>query len=180
VLFVVGHAAPARADWVLTPFLGLSFGGDTVDRHVTYGGSLTFMGGGVFGFEIDGSVTPNFFDTDDALDLTIGDTSVGTLMANVIIGAPLGEPGIRPYVSGGAGVLRVNIDSPVDVLDVRDDALGVNVGAGIMGFVSSRVALRADIRYFRRFQEDDSNDEFDLDFGSFNFWRGTLGLSLRF
>jgi hypothetical protein len=40
--------------------------------------------------------------------------------------------------------------------------------------------MRADVRYFRRIQDDDTSSGVDLDLGQFNFWRGTVGLSLRF
>jgi hypothetical protein len=61
-ILCLGPAAPAAADWHLTPFIGVVFGGDTnlVDldqaageRKVTYGGSGMYLGAGLLGVEID-------------------------------------------------------------------------------------------------------------------------------
>lgn len=172
--------AAASADVVFSPFMGLTFGGDSQKKSLIYGGSLTIMGNGMFGFELDAALAPDMLDNDDDIDFTLGSNSVGTLMANIIIGAPMGEPGIRPYVSGGAGLLRINIEDPLDLFDADRNTLGVNVGAGIMGFFSEHIGGKADVRYFRRIRDEDTGSGIDLDLGQFNFWRATVGLSLRF
>ena len=59
---------------------------------------------------------------------------------------------------------------------------GTNV-SGVMGFVSDHVGLRGDVRYFRDFQNTSSTDHnvdlSNLTVGSFDFWRGTVGLAFR-
>lgn len=172
--------AAASADVVFSPFLGLTFGGDSQKKSLIYGGSLTFMGNGVLGFELDAAIAPDMLDGDDDVDFELGSTSVGTVMANIILGAPMGEPGMRPYVSAGAGLLRINIEDPLDLFDGNRNTLGVNVGAGIMGFFSEHVGGKIDVRYFRRIRDEDTGSGIDLDLGQFNFWRATAGLSLRF
>ncbi len=173
-------AAPARADWVLTPFMGVSFGGATSSQHVTYGGSAAWMGNGVIGVEFDAAFSPDLLDADDGLDLRIKDSNVTTLMGNLIIGAPLGAPGVRPYVSGGAGLLRTSVSDVGDFFDVNENSFGVNVGAGLIGFVNDNVGLRGDLRYFRRLQDSDGSSDIDIDLGQFDFWRATFGVSFRF
>jgi len=170
--------AAARADVIFSPFAGLSFGGDSRKEALTFGGTLTFMGGGVFGFELDAALAPDMLSADSDVDLDLGSNSVGTVMANFIIGAPLGK--LRPYASAGGGLLRINIEDPLDLFDVGRNTWGVNVGAGVMGFFSEHVGMRADLRYFRRIKDDDTSSGVDLNLGQFNFWRGTAGLSLRF
>ncbi len=68
------------------------------------------MGAGIFGFEVDFGYAPNFFEsTEGDADFDYGDSNVTTLMANVILGIPIGGQtglGIRPYVSGGVGLIR--------------------------------------------------------------------------
>src|SRR5688500_17045102 len=55
-------AAPAvHADTMLSGHAGKAFAGDLDDSRTTYGGALTFMGDGAFGFEIEGAYTPEFF-----------------------------------------------------------------------------------------------------------------------
>ena len=178
LLTLVMTPAAARADVMFSPFLGLSFGGDARKEAVTYGGTLTFMGGGVFGFELDAALSPDMLSNDSDTDLDLGSNSVGTVMANLIIGAPLGK--LRPYASAGGGLLRINIEDPLDLFDASRNTWGVNVGAGVMGFFSEHVGMRADVRYFRRIKDDDTSSGVDLDLGQVNYWRGTVGLSLRF
>ena len=50
-----------------------------------------------------------------------------------------------------------------------------------MGFFSRHVGLRGDVRYFRKIQ-DSKSEAFnidDLQLGSFDFWRGTIGMTFR-
>jgi hypothetical protein len=71
LVFVGTVAAPARADWFFTPYLGVVFGGaanqfatndfdDKFEQRVNFGGSLGFRTKGVIGFEVDYNVAPNF------------------------------------------------------------------------------------------------------------------------
>ena len=179
-ILVLYTAAPARADWLLTPYLGVTFGGDTEGQHITYGGSLGWMGAGVIGLEFDGAFAPDVFDTDDGVDLAIQDSNATTLMANLIVGAPIGgQNGVRPYVSGGAGLIRTRVADVDEFFDIDDNSFGVNIGAGVIGFVRENFGIRGDIRYFRGVQDADVGDDFDFDLGSFDFWRGTVGVTFR-
>jgi opacity protein-like surface antigen len=184
--------AKASADWLFTPFIGGTFGGsanigglgedfdDEFERKLNFGASLAWMGAGAVGFEIDFGYSPNFFEVspdDGDFDLA-NDGNVTTLMANLIVGAPIG--GVRPYASGGLGLISLRVDS-VDQFfgDIDSNDLGFNAGAGIMGFPSENVGIRADIRYFRSLRDTDP-DGVDLEFGDFKFWRGTVGVTFRF
>jgi Outer membrane protein beta-barrel domain len=131
--------AAARADVIFSPFAGLSFGGDARKEALTFGGTLTFMSAGVFGFELDAALAPDMLSADNDVDLDLGSNSVGTVMANLIIGAPLGT--LRPYASAGGGLLRINIEDPLDLFDADRNTWGVNVGAGVMGFFSEHVGM---------------------------------------
>jgi len=178
LICLVVTATPARADWLLTPYLGVSFGGDTSGQHMTYGASVGWMGAGVIGFEVDAAFAPDLFDEDDGLDLAIQDSNATTLMGNLIVGAPLGA--VRPYVSGGAGLIRASVSDVDEFFDIDDNSFGVNIGAGVMGFVRDNFGLRGDVRYFRSLQDDNGGDDIDLGFGSFDFWRATVGATFRF
>ena len=71
------------------------------------------MGAGIVGFEVDFGSTPNFFEVTSG-DFDFGDCSVTTLMGDLVLGAPIGgtaNPGVRPYASGGIGLLRTNINA---------------------------------------------------------------------
>jgi len=179
VSLLLATAAPARADVLLTPFLGVTFGGDTPNEQVNFGASLALLGAGIFGLELDAAITPNFFDAgDDGVPLE--DSNVSTFMANLMVAAPAQTPGIRPYASGGVGLIRTRATSVGNLFDLNENSFGVNVGGGIIGQLSDRVGVRGDVRYFRNVQDSDGGDDIDLDLGSFNFWRGSLGVTFRF
>jgi opacity protein-like surface antigen len=175
---VLALPSPARADWFFTPYIGANFNGDSPDTNLNFGGSLGYMGGGIVGFEVDFGHSPNFW-KDSGMNV---DGNVTSLMANVIVGAPIGGQGksVRPYVSGGAGLLRSNIDNVDDFFDVKDNSFGFNAGGGVMVFLTDNVGLRGDVRYFRSLQDKDSGDDLDLGPGDVNFWRGSLGVAFRF
>lgn len=195
---VVTAAAPAKAsaDWLFTPFVGMNFGGsgtfsdsfgdfdDEFEKRSTFGASLAWMGGGVFGFEVDFGYSPNFFEsTAGDGDFEYGDSNVTTLMANIVLGAPIGGQtgqGIRPYASGGVGLIRSRIEDVDDLFGDPKNNLGMNVGGGITGFFSDNVGLRGDVRYFRSLQDEEPDDDFDIALGSFSFWRGSIGVTFRF
>jgi opacity protein-like surface antigen len=166
----------AHADWLLTPYLGVAFGGNTPEQQVNYGLSAAFLGAGIFGVEFDAALTPNFFASDSGL---IEDSNVSTLMANLMVAAPSGAP-LRPYASGGVGIIRSKATSIGNFFDVEDNSFGVNVGGGVIAQVADRVGIRGDVRYFRALQDADNSDNLDLDLADFNFWRGTLGVTFRF
>lgn len=195
---IVTAAAPAKAsaDWLFTPFVGMNFGGavtfndalgdfdDEFEKRGTFGASLAWMGAGIVGFEVDFGYTPNFFEsTEGDFDFDYGDNNVTTLMANVVVGAPVGGQtgmGIRPYASGGVGIIRSKIGDAEDLFDVTSNDWGYNVGGGVAGFFSDNVGLRGDIRYFRSLQDNEPDDEFDVALGDFKFWRGSVGVTFRF
>src|SRR5687767_2342368 len=113
LMVMVTAPAKASADWLFTPFIGMNFGGsatfneagfdfeDKFEKRGTYGASLAWMGAGIAGFEIDFGYSPNFFEsTEGEFDFEYGDNNVTTLMANLVLGAPVGGQtgiGIRPY-----------------------------------------------------------------------------------
>ena len=186
----------ASADWLFTPYIGWNWGGtagftdfagdfdDEFERRSNFGASLTWMGAGALGFEVDFGYSPNFYEntTGDA-DFAFGDSNVTTLMANLKVGAPFGGQhggGIRPYASGGRGLIKSRIDDPDDLFELNSTDWGFNVGGGVAGFFNDRFGLQGDDRYFRSLQDNEPDDELDLALGSLRFWRGTVGFIFRF
>lgn len=187
----VAAPSPASADWMFTPFIGLTTGssikdisGRSLDKQTkaTFGGGLTWMGAGILGFDIDFGHTPNFFGDDPEF----GDSNVTTLMVNAVVGAPFGGQhggGVRPYAVGGVGLLRQRVNSANAFFnDVSRNDMGFDLGGGVIGFFSDNVGVRGDLRYFRKLKsgsnDQNSLDIFDVD--SLSFWRGTVGVSFRF
>jgi hypothetical protein len=180
----------ASADWLFTPFIGATFGGDAevggsgddfknkFERRLSYGATLGWMSHGILGFEADFGYSPNFFRADDDSSNfnLVGDGNVTTLMGNLVVGASQGP--VRPYVSGGVGLLKSKVDDAGQFFDASRNDVGYDLGAGL-GFFGGNVGLRGDVRYFRSLQSND-NDSIDFSLGNFKFWRGTVGVTFKF
>jgi opacity protein-like surface antigen len=187
---MVAAPRPARADGYVTPFIGVNFSGATGgalvnavgdNSRLTYGVSIGFMGGGVIGLEEDFAYAPKFV----AAGAGIGQTNVLTLMTNLIIGIPVGGQkggGIRPYVLGGVGLLRTNVENSIAVLVPDRNSVGFDLGGGLNIYFADNVGIRGDIRYLRDFSVADDNNAIGVSLGRgrLDFWRGSAGLVLRF
>jgi len=197
LVLIASVAAPtkASADWLLTPFVGWNWGGtanllnqadfdDEFEQKAMFGASLGWMGAGVFGFEVDFGYSPNFFEnTTGSGNFEFGDSNLTTLMGNLLIGVPIGGqhgPGFRPYAVGGVGIVKSRIGSSGDFFNVDSTNWGFNVGAGAIFFFSDNVGLRGDVRYFRSLEDVEPLDDFNIGLADFRFWRGTLGVTIRF
>lgn len=204
-LFLGSAAAPARADWFLTPYLGAAFGGgsnqftyndldDEFEQRVNFGGSFGYrFANGIVGLELDYNLAPNFFQFTGGsgnFDLFDLDSSVQTVMGNVVFSIPVGgrDGRFQPYVTAGLGTIRTNLRSESDVFDdITSDDSGFSLGAGAHLFASRHFGFRADARYIRGFESLDDEDPiedspfFDQTFATevFNFWRGSVGVTFR-
>ena len=198
LVLTASAAAPAKAsaDWLFTPFVGINWGGsanfgdvgdfeDEFEKRGNFGASLAYMGAGAVGFEVDFGWAPNFFEnTTGSGDFGFGDSNVTTLMANLVVGAPIGGqsgPGLRPYVSGGVGLIRSRIGDAGEFFDnPSTNDFGLNVGGGITGFFTDNVGIRGDLRYFRSLTDNQPDNDVDLSLSDFRFWRGSVGVTFRF
>jgi len=185
--------APASAsaqNWFFTPFVGGNFGGsadfgdfpdddDAVERRMDFGATLGWNPS-VVGFEFDLGFSPNFFeDTAGDRNFDFGSNNVTTFMANVLLSAPPGS-GIRPYGTAGLGLIRSTVQSASGLFnDLSTNDFGINIGGGLNANFNDNVGIRGDLRYFRSLQDNEPDNEFDLGLGSFDFWRGTVGLTFR-
>jgi hypothetical protein len=174
-LVAVASAPAVQADTMLSASAGKAFSGDLPDSRTTYGGALTFMGDGGFGFEIEGAYTPDFFG-DDAFFV---DNNVSTLMASILLGTRIGENG-RVFASVGGGLLKTRASDIDEFFDVDRNDFGASAGVGAMGFLGNNFGLRGDVRYYRNLGDPEPDEDFDLDFGDFSYWRGTAGIVLKF
>jgi hypothetical protein len=106
-----------------------------------------------------------------------------TTMANVTVGIPFGSaraPRIRPYLTGGIGLIRTRVDDPFYGYSLARNAVGADFGGGVMGFVANHIGVRADLRVIRSLQDNQSSNPFrQFDLGGFQYWRTSLGLVIR-
>jgi opacity protein-like surface antigen len=177
-------AAPLRADGFVTPFYGYNFGGDSSncqtisceDKRANFGVSFGSMGT-VFGFEEDVSFAKDFFGTVPNVD-----NSIFTLMSNLLIG--VGRGPVQPYVLVGAGLVRSHTSLSLSQFSADNNSLGYDIGGGVNGYVTPHVGIRGDVRHFHTLQSLDV-PLFDVATQVFvsqklDFWRASVGLSLRF
>lgn len=184
LVFACLPAADARAEWLITPFIGLKFGGDTTfvdpDRgadntKMTLGGSLARVGDGVLGFEADFGYSPRFFDPGPG-GLT-SSSSVSTLTGNVLLMVPRALTGysLRPYAVGGAGWMHIGVNS---ILPANSNVWAMTLGGGAIGALTDRTSLRFELRYFKNLTGDESANT--IGSARLSFWRATVGVSFGY
>jgi opacity protein-like surface antigen len=176
---------PARADGWIAPWLGSAFGSSIDNGRATFGVSAGGMGGGIIGGEVDFGYNPAFFGTQN----DFGNNSVLNLMGNVIVGVPIGGTygkGVRPYVLGGVGLMRTQLDSVSNASFVHpassDNMFGWDAGAGVMGFFNQHIGLRGEIRYLRGTHDLNTStgiNSIDFNGNKLHFWRPSIGVVFR-
>jgi opacity protein-like surface antigen len=176
--------ASARADGLIVPFVGADFGGDAGDcrgvtpcssKQLSYGIGIGFMVGGIVGFEGELAHAPHFFGEGTARS----DNYVTSLMANVLVGVPIGP--VRPYVVGGVGLLHTDISrSSIGLFEkFSNNSVAFDAGGGLLALFSNHVGVRGDLRYMRTLS-DIKFQQFDLNDKQLQFWRSSVGLVLHF
>ena len=162
-------AAPATAfaEWHITPMVGLTFAGKTTifdpdegtgKRHPSLSGAVAMLGSGVLAVEGIVEFTPKFFQSgDESVLFTPGGQSALVdsshalaLMGNVVVTAPKKwtEYFLRPFVSGGFGLLRVSKREALDIFPTTLNLAGYNIGGGAVGFLTRNTGVRFDLRYY--------------------------------
>jgi hypothetical protein len=160
----------ALAEWHFTPVFGVTFAGSTtlVDlqhgtdkRHLNFGGIVSGFGQGVIGAEGVVIYTRHFFEFDgptapgDPVPPAIAKSYTLSATGNVVLTVPKRwtEYFLRPYVSGGFGVIRaVSIDQPRSpqtqpLFPLTTTMPAFTIGGGAIGFFSQGTGIRFDVRY---------------------------------
>ena len=180
--------AAAHADWLITPFLGRSFAPETTfltfdesaGRKLTLGAAVTLLTDGIFGLEAEVAHIPRFFEGSDPLGLVLT-SRVTTLSGNVIVAAPLAltRESLRPYVVGGLGLIQARSKNAAGIFPISEDLLGLSLGVGAIGFVTTQTGLRFDLRHFEAISGDDGPLA-RPDVSRMSFWRASVGVTIRY
>jgi hypothetical protein len=186
LLILLAFPADGWAEWQFKPFIGMTLGGSSTfsltdeaagERHLAVGGAVTWLGN-VFGVEGEVTRVPGFFE-DDSLTSPLG-SNVTTLTGSVVVTLPRKWAGysLRPYLTAGGGLTRVGIDGQPALFDVYRTMKLVAFGGGATGFLTDRVGLNWDLRYFRTVGGDEGTG---LSFGAeqVSFWRLSMGVAIR-
>lgn len=163
---VIAVPSAASAEWHFTPMVGYTFKGNTTlldfelaagKVHKQVGGAVTLVGSGLFGVEAITVFTPSFFRNDAAPEILLEHGRSFALMGNVVLTAPKRwtEYSLRPFVSGGFGLLRASQVDLAGTLPVESNLGGFNIGVGAVGFLSQRTGLRFDLRYYSSLNRPD-------------------------
>ena len=183
---------PASADWLITPFIGTAFAGETtlqvlssgqIPKKVTFGVSAALLSDGVFGIEASVGHTAGFFSADnDPLGLFKTSSSrVTTLDGSIIVAAPLGltRDSLRPYLIGGLGLMQARSGDPASIFPIDQNFLGVTLGGGAIGLLSPRTGVRFELRHFKAASGADGPLARE-GLSRLSFWRASVGLTLRY
>ena len=178
--------APARAEWQVRPFFGVTFGGSTTffdleqaaDNPNLVIGFNSVLLGELIGFDADVGYAPSFFQGGGQHLVTR--SSATTLTGNVVVALPrrLAEFTLRPYFVGGGGFMVARIDDTSKVLGVSSTLPAVDLGGGVTGFLTDRIGVSWDVRHFRSF----GGKTRGLSIGRerLSFWRANMALVFRY
>lgn len=147
------------AQGYFAPAIGVDYSGDAgqcpslftdcTEKKTSYGLAIGGLRGGAVGFEQLLTYSPDFF----GKSVHFGDNSVLTAMSNLVIAIPVGR--LRPFASGGVGIIRTKVGFTFDqlVTSFSNTSLGYNIGGGLMFFLPGHIGLRLDVRRVRSWQE---------------------------
>lgn len=181
-ILLCAHAAHAQG--YIAPSLGVTIASPSGEGRADFGASLGWLSPrDPLGAELDVTYGPSFFGNASRY----GDNSMTTVMLNVMLagghdrgarrfGRRRGLPAIRPYLSGGLGVMH----EVSRAAGAGNDDLGANIGVGVMGFTRRSAGLRADLRYFRNLVSGQNLDRTTIDFGAFQMWRASVAIVIPF
>ena len=179
--------ALAQAGWVVTPFLGVKFGGSTsiVDLDLAASSSKTTFGvaaarltQGLFGVEGEFAYVPGYFD--DPHQHNVTNSSVMDLSGAVLLALPPGATGggLRPYSSIGLAIIHADAQDVLDIFRIRRTVPALSLGGGAFGLLTNNVGVRFDARYLRSIARDDKTL---VAIGKrISYWRASIGIVRRF
>ena len=197
-VLLLATPATAGADWYLTPFAALKFGGGTTlfdfenvaggeldpnarrARKWTWGVTGTWLSTGILGVEADLAIVPGYFEADPPPNPQLVLSSrVTTASLNVVLATPLGltRDSLRPYVSGGFGLLKASSEAD---LGYSRNLSAVNVGGGAIGMLSNRTGVRWDLRYQRGIGSAEGGGTATGGPARLSFWRASMGFVIRY
>ncbi len=178
IALVMLAAAPVRAESFISPFIGFNFGGDSAncaslreceEKRANFGVSVGTRRG-IFGFEQDIGYARDFFGKTPGAD-----NAVLTVMSNLMVVIPAGP--IHPYGIVGIGLIRPHVQLDLASLASNQNALGYDIGGGLNIFLLHSVGIRGDVRRLKTVNDITlplfSNEKLE-------FWRGSVGVTLRF
>jgi len=131
-----------------------------IPKHVNIGCAVTLLGKGILGVEGVTVFTTGFRGIDPAATNLIDSSRVFGLAGNAVLTTPkhLTEYSLRPYVSGGFGFMRLDVNhvKGAEAVSLHESFPALNIGGGAVGFLTDHTGVRFDFRYYKRIGETTS------------------------
>jgi hypothetical protein len=181
----------AEAEWQVRPFIGFTFGGATTffepeeaidTKNVVFGASGGWLGE-TFGIEADFGRSPGFFQKEESPEVfKLVSSAVTTFTGNLVVALPrrLAGYGLRPYFSGGAGLMHVDMLGKLQAVDTHRTLPTLSLGGGVTGFLTSRVGLNWDLRRLSVFRGEGETVGNSVGDETLSFWRVTMAVAIRY
>jgi hypothetical protein len=190
VTVIVWTAAPAHAQWLVTPSLAVNVAGDVEHGKGGPGVSVGYLGDRL-GFELDVTRYQHFFKDAEVAPLDpsappncrpgisgpcadINTDAIG-FMGNVVLPIRIrGAKKWHPFGSAGLGLIRAWTN---ETGRAQND-LALDVGGGLTYALNARIGLHGDLRYFQAFVDESEPDRIrSTDYG---FVRVSVGVTFGF
>ena len=183
VFLVVLGARGAAAQIFVNPFVDTTLSSPSAVGSSSQPGFGVSIGnvGKVVGFETELSYQPELIDNSAN---ALAKSRVFTVSGNLLVGPTIGR--VKPYGAAGVGNLNLNVTRLSSLVipspeSISSNYLTVNVGGGIMGFVTTHLGVRADLRYYRAYGFKLTDLETaGLALDRFDFWRAGVGVVAKF
>jgi hypothetical protein len=187
VALVGGVAAPANAQVVVSPHINAKVAGDVETERggagVSVGYYLPAWRGLGVGLELGAGYYGHFFRDEDVASLVPEGVDLNTdaviLMGNLVMPVSIPRAPIwRPYATVGVGVIRALFAVPGDEqYDTDQNDVAFNAGVGMMHQLNRFLGLRADLRYYRAFVDENAGE--GGYFEDYDFWDVSVGVTLQ-
>jgi hypothetical protein len=176
-------APDAQAQIFINPFVGTTLTSPSTNSTSSKPGFGVAIGGigKIIGGETEIAYYPELLNNATS---GLAKNRVITFSGNTLIGPTIGP--VKVYGALGLGDLYLNVTSLSSLViptpaTISTNYLTVNVGGGVMGFMTSHFGVRGDLRYYRAFGiklTDLQGAGISLD--RFDFWRANIGIVAKF
>ena len=176
-------ARTASAQGFINPFIGATLTSPSPNSDSSkmgYGIALGSLGK-IVGFETEIAYFPEILDNQGG---GLAQSKAFMFGADTLIGPTMGP--VKVYGAIGFGNLYLNVSNLSSIVipnaeSISNNYFAINYGGGVAGFFSSHFGVKGDLRYFKAYGFNlDDFEGTSLKFDNFNFWRGTVGLLIKF
>ena len=182
-LVFLSAAHSASAQFFVNPFVDTTLSSPSATGSHSKAGVGIALGnvGTIIGGETEIGYQPEVIDnTANAL----AKSRVVTFSGSMLIGPTIGP--VKAYGAVGVGDLYLDVTRLSTLVipnpaSISTNYFTVNVGGGVMGFFTTHLGVRADLRYFRAYGFKITDLETaGLALDRFDFWRANIGLTAKF